>query len=57
MGETLLEEEYRFSNIQFIVAPEGLLLYKKTDHEDELTYDLFPSKNYETSLVFATGRA
>jgi hypothetical protein len=41
IGETELDMEYRLSASQFMVTVDGLLLYKKTDDEDELRYDLF----------------
>jgi hypothetical protein len=41
LGETLLDMEYRFSNSQFMVTEDGLLLHKRTDGEDELIFDLF----------------
>jgi hypothetical protein len=41
IGETRLDMEYRFSASQFMVTANGLLLYKQTDDENELIYDLF----------------
>jgi hypothetical protein len=41
MGETLLDMEYRFVALKFMVSEDGLLLYKQTDNDDEWVYDLF----------------
>jgi hypothetical protein len=41
LGEKMLDMDYHLAYMNFILAEDGLYLYKKTDNEDEIVYTQF----------------